>query len=55
MMEGRIRDISLLDGSEMVKNHFAKDSPLLVHLDQNIVEATRGCLNIFFISSGGSG
>jgi len=46
-MQGRIRGISRLKGSKMVNNHFAHGSLLSVQLDQNLVEVTKGCLDIF--------
>lgn len=43
-MQGRIRGISLLDGSKMRNNQFVDDSILLMRLDQDLVQATRGWL-----------
>lgn len=42
-----IRGIFPLHGSDMVKIHFVNDSLTSLILDQNSMEDTRGCLDIF--------
>lgn len=46
-IQERIQGISLLDESEMMNNHFVDDSLLSLPLDQNSMDATRSCLDIF--------
>lgn len=51
-MQGIFLDMTLLDGSEMINNHFVDGSLLLVHLDQGSVGAIRGCSDTFYSAYG---
>lgn len=47
-IQGKIKQISLSGGTEMVNNHFAEDSTTFVHADQTFVETVRECLNCIY-------
>lgn len=51
-LQGQLRGISLPDGFEMVHSHFAYDSILSVRADQDSVDGTLTCLDLFCAASG---